>query len=213
MFFNPGTMNILRRINFRTRNRSNTVSIAQSNTFSNNGATNIEFKYKSLKDSEIRVFRLLPRTQGRDICGTIEHINLADTPSPKYQTLSYVWGDPNITTPVKIRYGDDNSSIFHQFQATTNLALALEHMRSDSTSPVIWIDALCINQSDVDEWNRQVARMGEIYSKCTQVNIWLGPLQEKVIPNRRISQVSDYKDSLIQKQSKWHCEPTREWTH
>jgi hypothetical protein len=51
----------------------------------------MEFKYESLKDSETHVFRLLPRTQGRDICGTIEHINLADTPSEIPNFIIRLW--------------------------------------------------------------------------------------------------------------------------
>jgi hypothetical protein len=37
-----------------------------------------------------------------------------------------------------------------------------------------WYDALCINQDDVLEKNHQVALMSEIYSKASNVAIWLG---------------------------------------
>jgi hypothetical protein len=39
---------------------------------------------------------------------------------------------------------------------------------------VIWIDAICINQNDVQERNEQVGMMGDIYRKCTDVVAWLG---------------------------------------
>ena len=38
----------------------------------------------------------------------------------------------------------------------------------------LWIDSICINQTDIPEKNIQVAMMGEIYNKADQVVIWLG---------------------------------------
>ncbi|KAF2633929.1 HET-domain-containing protein [Macroventuria anomochaeta] len=37
-----------------------------------------------------------------------------------------------------------------------------------------WIDALCIDQDNVDERNHQVQQMGEIFSCAQQVFAWLG---------------------------------------
>ncbi|KAK0665267.1 heterokaryon incompatibility protein-domain-containing protein [Cercophora samala] len=42
----------------------------------------------------------------------------------------------------------------------------------------MWIDAVCINQADIDEKSAQVAMMGRIYSSCQKVTIWLGPQDE-----------------------------------
>ncbi|KAH7096019.1 heterokaryon incompatibility protein-domain-containing protein [Paraphoma chrysanthemicola] len=38
----------------------------------------------------------------------------------------------------------------------------------------IWIDSLCINQSDIDEKNHEVKRMGDIYSQADRVISWIG---------------------------------------
>jgi hypothetical protein len=38
----------------------------------------------------------------------------------------------------------------------------------------MWIDALCINQDDLDERARQVAFMGDIYETAERVVVWLG---------------------------------------
>ncbi|KAF3018925.1 hypothetical protein E8E14_010834 [Neopestalotiopsis sp. 37M] len=38
----------------------------------------------------------------------------------------------------------------------------------------IWIDAICINQQDIEEKNEQVSIMGEIHSKSTKTWVWLG---------------------------------------
>jgi hypothetical protein len=37
-----------------------------------------------------------------------------------------------------------------------------------------WIDAICIDQSSIDESNEQVPRMGEIYTSAARVWIWFG---------------------------------------
>ncbi|PMD55579.1 HET-domain-containing protein [Hyaloscypha bicolor E] len=39
----------------------------------------------------------------------------------------------------------------------------------------MWIDAVCINQSDIEEMNHQVGQMSQIYSAAEKVVIWLGP--------------------------------------
>ncbi|KAF2114278.1 heterokaryon incompatibility protein-domain-containing protein [Lophiotrema nucula] len=38
----------------------------------------------------------------------------------------------------------------------------------------VWIDALCINQNDIEERSKHVKQMGKIYSKAKKVRIWLG---------------------------------------
>lgn len=38
----------------------------------------------------------------------------------------------------------------------------------------IWIDAICIDQSDSTEKATQVPLMSEIYRQALQVNVWLG---------------------------------------
>jgi hypothetical protein len=39
---------------------------------------------------------------------------------------------------------------------------------------MLWIDALCINQRDVQERSHQVQHMAKIYGSAKQVLIWLG---------------------------------------
>jgi hypothetical protein len=60
------------------------------------------------------------------------------------------------------------------FNVTHNLYLALLHVRSPIVPLMLWIDAICINQSDVNERNAQVANMSFIYMRATKVVGWLG---------------------------------------
>jgi hypothetical protein len=49
----------------------------------------------------------------------------------------------------------------------------MEHLRGEKPT-LLWIDALCINQSNPEERNQEVRRMAEIYSEADEVLIWLG---------------------------------------
>ncbi|KAK3485259.1 uncharacterized protein B0T23DRAFT_389984 [Neurospora hispaniola] len=49
------------------------------------------------------------------------------------------------------------------------------HMSPPVPPLTLWIDQLCINQSDSDEKAVQVGLMSQIYSRAKQVLIWLGP--------------------------------------
>ncbi|OAK93948.1 hypothetical protein IQ06DRAFT_298698 [Phaeosphaeriaceae sp. SRC1lsM3a] len=47
-------------------------------------------------------------------------------------------------------------------------------LKSHTTTPLLWIDALCINQDDMDERSNQVKGMRGIYQKASSVWIWFG---------------------------------------
>ena len=87
-----------------------------------------------------------------------------------YEALSYVWGSPDDTWSVSVLDGDTASSL----QVRSNLLSALQSLRSRTESRLLWIDALCINQDDVEERNMQVQRMVSIFSSASRVIVWLG---------------------------------------
>lgn len=55
-----------------------------------------------------------------------------------------------------------------------NLHLALLNLRSLTSPLTLWVDAICINQADMEERNAQVALMSFIYTRATKVVAWLG---------------------------------------
>lgn len=59
-----------------------------------------------------------------------------------------------------------------------NLLHGLKRIRQSNESIPIWIDALCINQSDDAEQSFQVAMMADIYVGAKSVVIWLGEGQD-----------------------------------
>jgi len=62
---------------------------------------------------------------------------------------------------------------------TESLEIALRHLQKELDTLTLWIDAMCINQKDTDEKNRQIQQMSNIYQNATQVVIWLGPAADE----------------------------------
>lgn len=90
---------------------------------------------------------------------TFNHITTAEA-------LSYAWGSTACQRAISI-----NGAPFHVGE---NLFHALMHLRLPAARRVLWIDALCINQSDTAERNHQVQMMAAIYSGAYRVLVWLG---------------------------------------
>ncbi|PNP58229.1 hypothetical protein FNYG_15147 [Fusarium nygamai] len=82
-----------------------------------------------------------------------------------YEALSYSWGSQS--TPHEILVDGKTLSI------TESLYEALWHLRRPDEDRMLWVDALCIDQSNIKERGHQVNRMGEIYGKADKVIIWL----------------------------------------
>jgi hypothetical protein len=58
---------------------------------------------------------------------------------------------------------------------TTNLLDLFRALRSAGETLHLWIDALYINQEDLDERSQQVPMMTEIYQKAAVTLVWIGP--------------------------------------
>lgn len=118
---------------------------------------------------EIRLLELVPRSLGDDdVEITLRTVSLSG--NPRYHALSYVWGDPSRSCSI--------ISDGHELRITSNLKVALQHLRTHMEASVealpLWVDAICINQSNLLERNEQVAMMGKIFSQACNVLIWLG---------------------------------------
>jgi Heterokaryon incompatibility protein (HET) len=57
---------------------------------------------------------------------------------------------------------------------TQNLYVALSYLQDQDIPRIIWVDAVCINQSDDVEKSLQLRLMAEIYAKASRVIVWLG---------------------------------------
>lgn len=77
-----------------------------------------------------------------------------------------MWGSENSIRTIEI----DGITI----SVRENLWHALCHLRPDTCSKVMWIDAVCIDQDNHEEKGHQVEQMGKIYGQATRVIVWLG---------------------------------------
>lgn len=96
---------------------------------------------------------------------------------PAYEALSYTWGDP--MDPVPIHLSRRNHSLLRsqeatQFLATRNLFGALRSLRHRVSRRLLWIDAICIDQSNLDEKTTQVRLMDRVYAASHKVVVYLG---------------------------------------
>jgi hypothetical protein len=126
------------------------------------------FTYASLDSEQADSFRLLSLLPGLDnspIECTLRHTRRS-APFQPYEALSYAWGDPNLTSEILVNG--------LPFSITRNLEHALRSLRLDGATRTLWVDAICIDQSQVLERNHQVAQMHEIYAEAEKVVIWLG---------------------------------------
>jgi hypothetical protein len=130
---------------------------------------------------QIRLVEIFPATSADDTEPVQCRLNVTNLDhAPPYLALSYVWGDAAITQDVIL------NGLLHP--VTTNLAAALWHFRKfgmpgeteNETRQVgsdqfLWIDAISINQKDLQERSHQIQLMGTIFSQAAAVVAWLGP--------------------------------------
>ncbi|KAF2189366.1 hypothetical protein K469DRAFT_524095, partial [Zopfia rhizophila CBS 207.26] len=60
------------------------------------------------------------------------------------------------------------------FAVSKNLYKALKQLRTTSHDIFFWIDAICINQADMDERMHQVELVRFIFKGTEDVLVWLG---------------------------------------
>jgi hypothetical protein len=133
------------------------------------GAVDRKFVYNplDLTKNEIRLIAIFPGSPSDELKGHLFHIPLhanslgSSSEDHDYEALSYCWGDAK-----GIRGVDGYIKLDGQhFPIAPNLEVALRRLRSRTDDLAIWIDAICINQSDLNERSEQVTKMRHIYLK------------------------------------------------
>ncbi|KAM0081517.1 hypothetical protein ACKRZS_006303 [Fusarium odoratissimum] len=119
--------------------------------------------------SHMRLVYLHPGTDEAVYC---ELITVSIESAPSYEALSYTWGDPSRRESINMT--TQGSETTQQFSVTSNCYSALKRLRYRYRTRVLWIDALAIDQSNVDERNYQVSLMSRIYSQAASVVVYLG---------------------------------------
>ncbi|KAH0430070.1 hypothetical protein CcaCcLH18_08016 [Colletotrichum camelliae] len=113
-----------------------------------------------------------------------------DSP-PSYLALSYTWGGEKPSEPLTIQTGlpertsagftDTSRPGATRLLITPNCAMALsllqrsmKRMFRTRRQISVWVDGICIDQSNTEERSTQVAMMAKIYNRAKRVVVWLG---------------------------------------
>ncbi|KAB2104030.1 hypothetical protein AG0111_0g7902 [Alternaria gaisen] len=163
------------------------------------------YSYKRIPENQVRLLLIKPGSFDDQINASLLVVSDNDLGSEHfpYSALSYNWGNSN----------DDNTIIIQDDPASTpvksiakavgalqaiardkmikvkpNLYEALRHLRRETHTVALWVDALCINQFDNKEKEEQVLKMAQIYRKAYNVNVWLGSdSPSDLVPNRAMA--------------------------
>ena len=125
-------------------------------------------------DKTIRLLCIPPADHISDplVC-QMRQVSLID--KPEYAALSYTWGAPIFDHHI-ICDG-------RRLAITAHLDAALRRFRT-TTWWTLWVDALCIDQTNIPERNYQVSIMKHIYSQALRTFVYLGepcPFDEEAL--------------------------------
>ena len=121
--------------------------------------------------NQIRIVTVLGRPDVRDdLPCSLDIISLQD--KPNFVALSYQWhpATPPDCKPLSLRTTEG-----HGLKLQVNLSSYLRHHASPGLR--LWIDAICIDQNNLEERSQQVTIMDRIYRESARLHIWLGPEQ------------------------------------
>ncbi|KAJ4135073.1 hypothetical protein NW768_004686 [Fusarium equiseti] len=123
------------------------------------------FSYELLnpKHFPIRVLQVQPGDNSEPL--SCKLINYADATEKGWTCLSYTWG----TEPPKEEILINGVS----FLVRSNVYNFLRQAQRQGLTN-LWIDSICINQSDIQERNVQVMLMSRIFGEAKLVIVWLG---------------------------------------
>src|SRR5277367_5893834 len=135
------------------------------------------YKHKPLTRASNRTTKLIP------IRLLVLHAKLAEDTlighiierpeGQEYEALSYCWSTKSDSgEPHCLNIWDDPG--YGTPEIRPNLAAALKCLRFEDKSRYLWIDAICIDQSNNKEKSEQIPLMDRIYKEAERVCIWLG---------------------------------------
>ena len=162
------------------RPRLNDVALPQS-----------QYQYAPIDAESIRLLYIQPDAGNGDIHCALETAKLSD--NPKYEALSYTWGSEPAIHAIFV----DNDS----FYVKPNLHSALRQFRSETQEVCLWIDAICIDQSNNEERGVQVGKMASIYQSAVRTLVWLGG--EDASSQHALSFISQIATPDFLNQDKW----------
>ncbi|KAI2613254.1 heterokaryon incompatibility protein-domain-containing protein [Hypoxylon sp. NC1633] len=121
--------------------------------------------YEDLREDEIRILVLEAGDPDSEISCRLVTCSHGDR--LPYDAISYAWGNPANVMAINC----NGMAV----QIPVNLYNALFWLRKRTEDRLLWIDALCINQEDMEERGDQVQKMATIFSCARKTLVWLRP--------------------------------------
>ncbi|KAM0800928.1 heterokaryon incompatibility protein-domain-containing protein [Usnea florida] len=116
---------------------------------------------------DIRTWVLEPaRSWSHPIKCQLRVSSIAKSEEHYYEAVSYCWDDEKNLYLIHV---NDRS-----YYVTDSVNKFLRYRRDKDQSVTLWIDAICINQDDHEEKQKQVQLMREIYLCSNRLIVWLG---------------------------------------
>ncbi|KAK5121274.1 hypothetical protein LTR85_005440 [Meristemomyces frigidus] len=130
------------------------------------------FRHRDLEKGEIRLLEMLP--VAADDVPSFRVMHYPRYSAPAYVAVSYCWSSPSDRAREHIHLDDLD------FEVGTSLFECLRTIDGSSGPSgrpytCIWVDAICIDQTNVMERNHQVGTMDMIYAHAESVVAWLMP--------------------------------------
>lgn len=136
---------------------------------------------------EIRLLELQPGPDTEPIHCSLRCVSLLQNSLPSYETISYVWGDEALRGSIHV--------CERLVAVPASTEAVLRRMRYAEQRRLLWVDAVCINQRDIDERSSQVTLMNEIYGKTHRNLIWLGE-SDNEISERALSSIANILEEI-----------------
>ena len=119
---------------------------------------------------QTRILILEPGTGDDPLKGYLEvHKPFSTT----YEAVSYAWGPESSQHVISLSTMSSDLR-WHDIRIRENLATCLRHLRDSEKPRRLWVDALCISQTDLNEKAIQVANIGRIFREADSVLAWVG---------------------------------------
>lgn len=123
-----------------------------------------DFSYQKISKQEVRLLTPRRSTKANELRFAIRPYS--PDKRPDYVAISYTWGKD---TAQKVVYLNDT-----RYLIRPNLWWCLYYVSMNAEWRHVWVDFICIDQSNIEERNEQVQTMDGIFSNASLVIAWLG---------------------------------------
>jgi Heterokaryon incompatibility protein (HET) len=113
----------------------------------------------------------------------------------EFEALSYSWDSQTLSHPILCRQLFAGPDVYFTLNVTYNCLAALKRFRLSDLPRPLWIDSICIDQTNVEERNQQVSLMGELYPSARHVTVWLGEKDEAT--EQAMKFITNFGDGII----------------